>query len=146
MDSFLAESIRLAESSLRSGGFPVGSIICVAGVEVGRGTSSTEVLNDVTAHAEVQAIRASMHQSKGGILYSSLEPCMMCLAACAWAGIEQVVFACSRAVVDPTYYESAATAAELSRFLVVPIKIVPDLVRQDEVIALIRRWEEAYNR
>lgn len=68
---------------------------------------------------------------------------MMCLAACAWAGIEQVVFACSRAVVNPIYYETASTAEELSRVLVVPIHISPDLTRQDEVIALIRRWEDA---
>jgi tRNA(Arg) A34 adenosine deaminase TadA len=145
MDSFLKESIQLAESSLISGGFPVGAIICADGVEVGRGTSSTQVLNDLTAHAEVQAIRAAMQRSKGGILYSSLEPCMMCLAACAWAGIKQVVFACARSVVDPIYYESSATVAELSQVLVVPIKIVPDLVRQDEVIALIRRWETVCN-
>jgi guanine deaminase len=145
MDSFLAESIRIAEHSLNSGGFPVGSIICVGDLEIGRGASSTESLNDVTAHAEVQAIRAAMQQSKGGTLYSSLEPCMMCLAACAWAGIKQVVFACSRSAVDQSYYETNVTAAELSRALIAPIKVIPDFARQDDVIALIRRWEEGYN-
>ncbi len=70
---------------------------------------------------------------------------MMCLAARAWAGIQQLVFACARSVVDPMYYESVANLDELSQVLVVPIKIVPDLVRQDEVIDLIRRWEKGYN-
>jgi len=145
MDSFLAETIRIAEHSLNAGGFPVGSIICVGGTEVGRGASSTEALNDVTAHAEVQAIRVAKHQSKGGILYTSLEPCMMCLAACAWAGIQQVVFACSRFSVAPSYYESNSSSEDLSRLLVRPIRLVPHLAGEAEVISLLRRWEEAYN-
>ncbi len=146
MDPLLAQSIDLAEQSLNSGGFPVGSIVYVGDVEVGRGASSTEALKDVTAHAEVRAIRASMQRSRGGVLYSSLEPCMMCLAACAWAGIRRVEFACSRGVVDQAYYETGHSAEELSRFLTSPIEVVADLSRQHEIVALIRRWEKAYNK
>jgi tRNA(Arg) A34 adenosine deaminase TadA len=146
MNTFLAKSIQLAEQSLACGGFPVGSIICLNGAEVGRGVSSTEILKDATAHAEVQAIRASAQSSKGGVLYSSLEPCMMCLAACAWAGIQRVEFACSRSSVDPAYYETSMSASQLSRALTLPIELVADLSRQDEVIALIGRWEQAYSK
>jgi tRNA(Arg) A34 adenosine deaminase TadA len=146
MDPRLAQSVQLAEQSLNSGGFPVGAIVCVGDVEVGRGASSTEALKDATAHAEVQAIRAGMQRSSGGVLYSSLEPCMMCLAACAWAGIRRVEFACSRCVVDQAYYETGHSAGELSRILNSPIEVVADLSRQDEIVALIRRWEEAYNK
>lgn len=145
MNLALVESIRIAEQSLNSGGFPVGSIICIDGSEISRGASSTEIFNDVTAHAEVQAIRAAAFQSRGGILYSSLEPCMMCLAACAWAGIRQVVFACARSAVNPAYYESNMAAEEVSRLLVPAIEVVSALELQNEVIALIRRWEEIHS-
>ncbi|MEY4669560.1 MAG: hypothetical protein RL518_2259 [Pseudomonadota bacterium] len=145
MEEFLSKSIQLAEQSLKAGNFPVGSIICVGGLEVGRGTSSTDALDDVTAHAEVQAVRAAKQQAKGGILYSSLEPCMMCLAACAWAGVQRVVFACSRTAVNNSYYETNASAIELSRILTIPIEVMPDLSKQDDVITLIRQWEKAYN-
>ena len=110
----LGRTIELAEDSLSQGGFPVGALIVAENGEVFTGLSLTEMSQDVTHHAEVAAIRAA-RTVLGGTLYSSLEPCLMCLAACAWSGIEHVVFACSRNSVDPSYYETSLSANEAAQ-------------------------------
>ena len=140
MKDKLARCVRLAEDSSQFGGFPVGSIIFDGEREVSRGISATESLKDVTAHAEVQAIRAA-GDVKNFTLYSSLEPCMMCLAACAWAGIARVVYACPRSAVSDLYYESSATLDQLGSLLVYPIEFVPVFDQESYVVSLIRSWE-----
>jgi tRNA(Arg) A34 adenosine deaminase TadA len=68
------------------------------GEVIGRGVNQVVELNDPTAHAEILALRAAgttlrSHVIDDGVLYSSAEPCPMCLAACYWAGIPRIVFA-----------------------------------------------------
>ncbi|MBS1548729.1 MAG: nucleoside deaminase [Bacteroidetes bacterium] len=76
---------------------PVGCIVVHQNRIIARGYNLTETLNDVTAHAEMQAITAAA-QSLGGkylidcTLYVTLEPCVMCAGALAWAQISKVVF------------------------------------------------------
>ena len=68
---------------------------------IGRGHNSVTLFNDPTAHAEVVAIRDACRNAKdfmlkGAPLYTSCEPCPMCLAAIYWAHIDRIVYACSR--------------------------------------------------
>lgn len=86
-----------AHRALEEGEIPVGCVIVCNGQIVGRGHNLTEMLHDVTAHAEMQALTASM-QTLGSkylpdcTLYVTLEPCVMCAGAIGWAQIRRLVF------------------------------------------------------
>ena len=136
----LGRAIELAEHSLSRGGFPVGALIVAENGEVFSGLSLTEMSQDVTHHAEVAAIRAARNVL-GGTLYASLEPCLMCLAACAWAGIEQVVFACSRDSVDSRHYETSLSANEAAELFTKKPKVIYIPGFETHVLSLIEVFE-----
>lgn len=101
-EDFLRQAIHLAEASVRSGGGPFGAVIVKEGEIVGRGHNRVTLDNDPTAHAEVQAIRdACKHLGsfslEGCKLYVSCEPCPMCLAACYWAHLDEIIYAADAA-------------------------------------------------
>jgi tRNA(adenine34) deaminase len=79
------------------GEIPVGCVIVADGQVVGRGHNLTETLQDVTAHAEMQAITAAANDLGGKYLtqctlYVTLEPCVMCAGAIGWAQIKRLVY------------------------------------------------------
>ena len=86
-----------AQEAFAMGEVPVGCVIVTDGQIVGRGHNLTETLDDVTAHAEMQAITAAAG-SLGGkyltqcTLYVTVEPCVMCAGAIGWAQIRRVVY------------------------------------------------------
>ena len=101
-ESYLRESIALACASSASGaGGPFGALVVQGGIIVGRGQNRVTSTNDPTAHAEVVAIREAcaallqFHLS-GTTLYTSCEPCPMCLAAAYWAHVDRIVYAGTR--------------------------------------------------
>jgi guanine deaminase len=78
--------------------WPFGAIVVEQGKVVGRGFNQVVELRDPSAHAEIMALRAAgdalgRHALEDCVLYSSSEPCPMCLAACYWATVPRVVFA-----------------------------------------------------
>ena len=89
-----------AQKAYDLGEIPVGCVIVADGRVVGRGHNLTEMLVDVTAHAEIQAITAAAG-SVGGkylpqcTLYVTVEPCVMCAGAIGWAQIKRVVYGAS---------------------------------------------------
>src|SRR3954466_15191165 len=102
-NAFMHEAIRLADEGMRSGhGGPFGCVVVRKGKIVARGNNRVTSTNDPTAHAEVTAIREacrelSTFQLDDCELYTSCEPCPMCLAAIYWARIPTVYFANTRA-------------------------------------------------
>lgn len=95
---FMREALRLAEQGAALGEVPVGAVLVQNGEVVGRGFNSPISLNDPSAHAEVQAIRAAATQLKNyrlpeTTLYVTLEPCHMCAGLIVHARIARVVFA-----------------------------------------------------
>lgn len=79
---------------------PVGAVVVSNGCIIGRGHNRTRMLNDVTAHAEMQAITAAANHLGAKYLtdctlYVTLEPCVMCAGAIAWAQLSKVVYAAS---------------------------------------------------
>ncbi len=98
---FLQQAISIATDNVNRGGGPYGAVIVKAGaVIVGSGNRVTDNL-DPTAHAEVMTIRLACQalgdfQLDGCVLYSSCEPCPMCLGAIYWARLDQVYFAANR--------------------------------------------------
>ena len=98
---WLRRAVDLATANVAQGGGPFGAVVVGGGVEVAVGQNRVTRDLDPTAHAEVQAIRAACRSAgtfalDGMTLYSSCEPCPMCLAACLWARVERVVFSADR--------------------------------------------------
>ena len=89
-----------AHKAFAMGEVPVGCIIVADGQVVGRGHNLTEMLEDVTAHAEIQAITAAANTLGGKYLsqctlYVTVEPCVMCAGAIGWAQLKRVVYGAS---------------------------------------------------
>ncbi len=94
----MRQAIELAIDNVRRGGGPFGALVVKDGVVVATGTNQVTRLNDPTAHAEVVAIREACRvlgsfQLAGCDLYTSCEPCPMCLGAIYWARPSRVFFA-----------------------------------------------------
>lgn len=100
-DGWLSLAIELAVSNVHDGGGPFGAVIVQDGELVGRGQNRVTRDNDPTAHAEVVAIRAACSALNtfslaGATLYTSCEPCPLCLSAALWARVARVVYAADR--------------------------------------------------
>lgn len=98
---FIGQAIDLATENVKNGGGPFGAVICKGGEVVAAGVNRVTDNNDPTAHAEVQAIRsacARLHSFdlSGCTLYTSCEPCPMCLGAIYWAHLDRVVYAATQ--------------------------------------------------
>ncbi len=100
---FMKEAIRLATEGMRNGaGGPFGAVVVKDGKIIGRGNNRVASSNDPTAHAEVVAIRDACKylghfQLDNCTLYTSCEPCPMCLGAIYWARPEKIFYACTKA-------------------------------------------------
>jgi tRNA(adenine34) deaminase len=97
--SWMRVALREAAEAESSGEVPVGAVIVLDGVLIGRGHNSSISLHDPTAHAEIQALRAAAQQMKNYRLvdataYVTVEPCLMCMGALLHARIHRVVFGC----------------------------------------------------
>jgi len=98
---FLRKAIEIAESGIKNGGGPFGAVISLNGEIIAESNNRVVLNTDPTAHAEVLAIRKAAgilgtHNLNGCVLYSSCEPCPMCLGAIYWSGIERVIYASDR--------------------------------------------------
>ncbi len=101
-EKFMQEAIDLALKGMRNNeGGPFGAVVVKDGVIIGRGNNMVLATNDPSAHAEVVAIRDACRnlgtfQLDGCIIYTSCEPCPMCLGAIYWARPEKFYYACTR--------------------------------------------------
>jgi guanine deaminase len=121
---YLRIAIELSRHALEDQGkMPFGAIVVLDNEMIGEGTSSVIELLDPSAHAEVMALRSAAqklqrHLLPGSVLYSSSEPCPMCLTASYWARVSRVVFAATSYDVatygfeDLQLYRELATKAE----------------------------------
>ncbi|MGN0029331.1 MAG: nucleoside deaminase [Marinilabiliaceae bacterium] len=99
-DRWMAEALKEARLAEAEGEIPVGAVVVCRGLIVGRGHNQTERLADVTAHAEVLAITAAAQRLGAKYLndctlFVTLEPCVMCAGALAWAQVGRVVYGAS---------------------------------------------------
>ncbi len=125
-EKFIKEAVKLALENVPSGkGGPFGALVVKNGEIIGRGVNQVTSTNDPTAHAEVMAIRDACKnigdfQLKDCIIYSSCEPCPMCLGAIYWARPKMIVFAAentdaSQAGFDDSYIYKEISAPILQR-------------------------------
>ncbi|MEJ6791964.1 MAG: nucleoside deaminase [Lacinutrix sp.] len=95
---FMQKALQEAETAFGKGEVPVGAVIVIEDRIIARAHNLTELLNDVTAHAEMQAITAAANFLGGKYLlnctlYVTLEPCQMCAGALYWSQISKIVYA-----------------------------------------------------
>lgn len=97
---FMKMAYREAEKALDKDEIPVGAVVVMNQMVIGRGYNLTQTLQDVTAHAEMQAITAATNHIGAKYLndctlYVTLEPCLMCAGAIAWAQLGSLVYGAS---------------------------------------------------
>lgn len=133
---YMQQALREAQCAFDAGEVPVGAVIVCQNRVIARAHNLTETLNDVTAHAEMQAITAAANTLGGKYLtdctlYVTVEPCVMCAGAIAWAQVSRVVFG---AADDKRGYRKYAPDA------LHPKTIVEQGLLADEASALMKEF------
>lgn len=100
-EELMQRAIELSINSVRNGGGPFGAVIAREGEIIAEGSNGVTIYNDPTAHAEVTAIRKACEklgtfELKGCEIYTSCEPCPMCLGAIYWAHLDKIYYANDR--------------------------------------------------
>ena len=141
----MRHAIRLSAQKMREGhGGPFGAIVVRDGTVVAEGWNRVTSLNDPTAHAEVTAIRRACQalgafSLQGCAIFTSCEPCPMCLAAIYWARLDRVYFANTREHAAAIGFDDALIYGEVSK----PIedRIIPTLrLPLPEAEAVFEEW------
>lgn len=112
-------AIQLAVENVENGGGPFGAVIVKDNEIVATGVNRVTPNNDPTAHAEVQAIRAACQklntfQLDGCEIYSSCEPCPMCLGAIYWAHLDHLYYGCNQHDADEIGFSDEFIYKELA--------------------------------
>jgi len=143
-ERLLREAIRLARTRMHRGAGPFGAVIARDGVIVARGWNAVTATQDPTAHAEVVAVRRACRaldtfHLEGCVLYSSCEPCPMCLGAAFWARLDRLVYAATR--------DDAAHAGFDDAFIYDQVPLAPearslhtDRLLRGEAVAVFDEW------
>lgn len=144
-EKFMREAIRLSHQGMEAGeGGPFGCVIVKNGEIIGRGNNQVTSSHDPTAHAEMVAIRDACRylnyfQLDGCEIYSSCEPCPMCLGAIYWARPAKVYYACSRKDAAQINFDDQYIYDELSKEL--EDRHIPmQQVLQEEALKVFQAW------
>jgi len=147
---FMRRAIALSLENARAGRGPFAALVVRGDKVLAEGTNQVTGTNDPTAHAEIVAIRAACAQLKsfeltGCDLYSSCEPCPMCLGAIYWARPRQVFFANSREDAAAIGFDDAFIYAELTKPFA-QRKIPMTQMMREEGLAAFQEWARNPNR
>ena len=143
---FMREAIRLSVESVKNGGGPFGAIIVKNGEIIARGNNQVTLIHDPTAHAEVVAIRkACQHlghfQLEDCDLYTSCEPCPMCMGAIYWARPNRVFFGNTKSDAARIGFDDQFIYEELQTpFLQRKIPMIQLI--NEEALEAFRLWDE----
>lgn len=144
-DKFMRLAIDLATENIKNGGGPFGAVIVKDGEVVATGCNRVTASNDPTAHAEVNAIRAACKALdtfilKGCEIYSSCEPCPMCLGAIYWAHLDKLYYAGNK--------HDAADAGFDDSFIYKELELTPEdrrlkteVLLEKEALRVFESWK-----
>ena len=148
---FMRRAIALASENVRTGqGGPFGAVIVRNDAIVGEGFNTVTRDNDPTAHGEVQAIRAACRSLgvftlKGCEIYTSCEPCPMCLAAIYWAHIDRIWYGNTSADAARIAFDDAFLYREVA--LPAPQRTVPSsMLLHDQAWESFQLWLDSPNK
>src|SRR3954449_6449488 len=140
---FMREAIRLSIDMMRSGkGGPFGAVVVKGNKIVGRGCNQVTSTNDPTAHAEIVAIRDACKRLKtfqldDCELYTSCEPCPMCLSAMYWARLKKVYYANTRKDAADIDFDDDFIYTEVSRPISERKLAMHQLMRKEALAAFV---------
>ena len=142
---FLRQACRLAEENIDRGGGPFGAVIVKDGEVLSQGTNSVTIDNDPTAHAEVNAIRSACakigsFKLDGCVVYSSCEPCPMCLSALYWAGVSRIYFGNTKTDAKNINFDDSFIYDEIDKLP--EARFIPCVrIDEPEAIKAFQKWE-----
>ena len=143
---FMREAIRLADESVKHGGGPFGAVIVKDGEIIAGSSNSVTIDHDPTAHAEVNTIRKACQKLgtfdlSGCTIYTSCEPCPMCLGAIYWAHIGRIFYGNTRKDARDIDFADDFIYKELDRPLDERTVPIINMLR-DEALNSFRLWTE----
>lgn len=144
-------AIELSEYNVKEGnGGPFGAVIVKEGMVVARSANRVVPNNDPTAHAEVSAIRLACQELEtfnltGCVIYTSCEPCPMCLGAIYWARIDKIYYANTKADAAAIGFDDAFIYDELACKMEQRKLPIMQLMR-DEALSAFKLWSESETR
>ena len=145
-NKFMTRAIELSIESVNSGGGPFGSIIVKNDKVIAEGSNKVTLNNDPTAHGEIVAIRKACKSLNnfnisGCELYSTCEPCPMCLSAIYWAHIDKVYYANTRNDAQKIDFDDSLIYSELlTNVKKRKIPMVP--MMRDEALKVFELWDK----
>lgn len=144
---FMARAIQLSIENVESrGGGPFGAVIVKDGAIIAEAANQVTTTNDPTAHAEVLAIRAAcaklgVFELRGCDIYTSCEPCPMCLGAIYWARLARILFANDAADASRAGFDDSLIYSDLARPFM-ERKIPAIQMMREQARAGFRAWQE----
>ena len=152
-ERFMRMAIEAARAGVAAGQTPFGACIvrAVTSEVVAVAHNRVWADTDITAHAEVVAIRAACRRVggidlSGCLVYSTTEPCPMCFSACHWARVDGIVYGAAIADAKAAgFNELAVSDADLKRLGGSPLALSGGVLR-DECVALFRQWQSTAGR
>ena len=147
---FMRRAIEISLENVKKGRGPFGAVITRKGEILAESCNLVTELNDPTAHAEINVIRVAAQRLKtfdlsGCVIYSSCEPCPMCLGAIYWARIDKVFFANTTADAKSIGFADSRIYEEISLPLQERYIEFHQLLRE-EALGAFKAWEESENR
>ena len=145
-NKFMARAIELSIESVNTGGGPFGSVIVKDEKIIAEGSNKVTSTNDPTAHGEIVAIRKACKNLNnfnlsGCELYSTCEPCPMCLSAIYWAHIEKIYYANTREDAQKIDFDDSFILSELLK-VVKKRKIPMVQIMRDEALKAFKLWDK----
>jgi tRNA(Arg) A34 adenosine deaminase TadA len=150
-NTFMARAIQLSIDNVQSGrGGPFGAVVVRDGAIIGEAANQVTATNDPTAHAEVLAIRGACQKLatfdlEGCEIYTSCEPCPMCLGAIYWARLARVYFANADADASQIGFDDSLIYREIAQPRA-QRKIPMIQMMREEALAAFRAWESKPNK
>ncbi|MGZ3751774.1 MAG: nucleoside deaminase [Mucilaginibacter sp.] len=147
-EKFMRMAIELAEYNVKLGeGGPFGAVIVKDGMVVARSANKVISQNDPTAHAEIAAIRLACkeletHNLEGCVIYTSCEPCPMCIGAIYWAHIDMIYYGNTKADAAAIGFDDHFIYLELERPMEQRKLQIVQLLR-DEALPAFKLWEKS---
>ena len=143
---FMRRAIQLSLESVKHGGGPFGAVIVKEGKILAEAANRVTLDNDPTAHAEVNAIRQAARSLgrfdlSGCDIYTSCEPCPMCLGAIYWAHLDHIYYGCNRRDAADAGFDDEFIYEELSLAPAERQKMM-EVLLPDESLAAFRMWKE----
>lgn len=145
-EELMREAIRLSEENVKNGGGPFGAVIAKDGKIVAAGTNRVTPDCDPTAHAEVNAIRAASRtlgtfDLSGCEIYSSCEPCPMCLGAIYWAHLDRLYYGNDKRDAAEIGFDDAFIYKELE-LKPQDRRLKSEELLPDEAVRAFREWAD----